>query len=163
MTPTPNGVEHQKTINMSTYTQIIYQIVFSTKNHEHTLATINRDELYRYVWGVLTKKDCHLYRIGSTTDHVHIVTHLHPSIALAPLVRDIKISSSGHIKTRQLFHRFDGWQDSYGAFTYSINERDRLIEYVKNQEQHHEIRTFKEEYIELLREHHIEFDEKYLW
>ena len=66
------------------------------------------------------------------------------------------------IKKDGVFEKFSGWQDGYGAFTYSIKEKDRLIEYVKNQEEHHKIKTFKEEYIELLKEHEIEFDEKYL-
>jgi REP element-mobilizing transposase RayT len=147
---------------MSTYTQIIYQIVFSTKYRERTLTKTNRDELFKYIWGLLKNKSCHLYRINGVEDHLHIVTHIHPSIALASLVKDIKLASSKHIKTNKLFKDFGGWQNGYGAFTYSMKEKDRLIEYVKNQEEHHRIKTFKEEYIELLREHGVEFEEKYL-
>lgn len=147
---------------MSTYTQIIYQIVFSTKYRERTLTKTNRDELFKYIWGLLKNKSCHLYRINGVEDHLHIVTHIHPSIALASLVKDIKLASSKHIKTNKLFKDFGGWQDGYGAFTYSMKEKDRLIEYVKNQEEHHRIKTFKEEYMELLREHGVEFEEKYL-
>ena len=147
---------------MSTYTQILYQIVFSTKYREPTLIKNNRDELFKYIWGVLKNKKCHLYRINGVEDHLHIVTHLHPSVSLSSLVKDIKVSSSLYIKEQNLFEEFTNWQDGYGAFTYSIKEKDRLIEYVKNQEEHHRIKTFKEEYIELLHEHGIEFDEKYL-
>ncbi|MBI2281831.1 MAG: IS200/IS605 family transposase [Bacteroidetes bacterium] len=147
---------------MSTYTQILYQIVFSTKNRECTLTKSHRDELFKYIWGVLKNKKCHLYRINGVEDHLHIVTHLHPSVSLSSLVKDIKVSSSLYIKEQNLFKKFTNWQDGYGAFTYSIKEKDRLIEYVKNQEEHHRIKTFKEEYIELLHEHGIEFDEKYL-
>lgn len=93
---------------------------------------------------------------------MHIITHLHPTISLASLVKDIKIASSEHIRKTELFTNFQGWQDGYGAFTYSIKEKDRLIEYVKNQEEHHKIKSFKEEYIELLKEHGVEYDEKYL-
>ena len=103
-----------------------------------------------------------LYRINGVEDHLHIVTHLHPSIALASLIKDIKLASTDYIKKDNLFKNFAGWQDGYGAFTYSIKEKDRLIEYVKNQEEHHKIKTFKEEYIELLKEHGIEYEEKYL-
>ena len=71
---------------MSTYTQILYQIVFSTWNREHSLDDKDRSELFKYIWGILKKKKCHLYRIGGVTDHIHIVTHLHPTIALASLV-----------------------------------------------------------------------------
>jgi len=147
---------------MSTYTQIIYQIVFSTKNREHTLEMKNQKEMYKYIWGILKNKKCHLYQIGGVTDHIHIVTHLHPTIALASLIKDIKLASSEYIKEKKFFVAFAGWQEGYAAFTYSIKEKDRLIEYVKNQDAHHLKKTFKEELIELLNEHEIEFDEKYL-
>jgi putative transposase len=147
---------------MTTYTQILYQILFSTKNRDKTLITENRKELFQYIYGIIKNKKCHLYRIGGVEDHLHIVTHLHPSVALASLVKDIKLASTELIKRNNLFLQFSGWQDGYGAFNYSIKERERLIEYVKNQEEHHKTKTFKEEYIELLKEHEIEFDEKYL-
>lgn len=147
---------------MSTYTQILYQIVFSTKSREQTLLKPNREELFKYIWGVLKNKNCHLYRIGGVADHLHIVIHIHPSISLASLVKDIKLSSSGYIKTNQLFPDFDGWQNGYGGFTYSFKDKDHLIEYVKHQEQHHKTVTFRDELIELLKEHGIEIDEKYL-
>ncbi|MEI6507895.1 MAG: IS200/IS605 family transposase [Bacteroidota bacterium] len=147
---------------MSTYTQIIYQIVFTTKNREHTLSSENRIELYKYIWGILKNKKCHLYQIGGIEDHIHILTHLHPSIALSSLIKDIKIGSSVFIKTQNLFPNFSGWQLGYGAFTYSIKEKDRLINYIKYQEIHHQKITFKDEYFELLSEHKIDFDEKYI-
>lgn len=147
---------------MSTYTQILYQVIFSTKQREQVLGKENRPELFKYIWGILDKKNCHLYRINGVEDHLHIVTHIHPSISLADLVKDIKIASSGLIKDKQLFKNFNGWQEGYGAFTYSIKEKDRLIEYVKNQEEHHKTISFLDEYKELLKEHEIEFDEKYL-
>ena len=95
-------------------------------------------------------------------DHLHIVTHLHPAVALADLVKDINVASSAYIKTQRLFEHFDGWQDGYAAFTYSIEAKDNLIEYVKNQEEHHKTKTFREELVELLKEHGVEYDEKYL-
>ena len=147
---------------MSTYTQILYQIVFSTKNRTHTLNTENRQELFRYIAGISKNKKCHLYQIGGVSDHIHIITHLHPAVALASLVKDIKLASSQYIKVKALFVEFEGWQDGYGAFTYSFKEKDRLIEYVKNQEVHHKKKTYKEELTDLLNEHGVEFDEKYL-
>lgn len=147
---------------MSTYTQILYQIVFGTKCREHTLTATSRPELFKYIWGILKEKKCHAYRINGVEDHLHIVTHLHPSIALASLIKDIKLASTDYIKNAGLFSKFGGWQDGYGAFTYSIKEKDRLIEYVKNQEEHHKRKSFKEEYIDLLNEHGVEFNEKYL-
>lgn len=147
---------------MSTYTQILYQIVYSTWNREPTLNTKNRDEIYKYIWGILKDKKCHLYRIGGISDHIHIITHLHPAISLASLVKDIKLAASDYIKNKNLFPCFSGWQQGYAAFTYAFKEKNGLIEYVKNQEAHHHVKTFKEELIDLLTEHGIEFDEKYL-
>jgi len=147
---------------MNTYTQILYQIVFTTKNHEKTLAEENLQELFKYIWGILKNKKCHLYRIGGISDHIHIVTHLHPLISLASIVKDIKVASSTYIRNNKLFPIFAGWQDDYGGFTYSYNTKDKLIEYVKNQEEHHKKKSFKEEFIELLNEHGIKFNEKYL-
>ncbi|MBI5218336.1 MAG: transposase [Bacteroidia bacterium] len=147
---------------MSTYTQILYQIIFGTYRHERTMSSENRAALYKYISGILKNKKCHLYQINGVENHLHIVTHLHPSIALADLVKDIKLASSKWIKENKIFSRFNGWQDGYGAFTYTIKEKDRLIAYVQNQEEHHRKKTFKEEYIELLKEQGIEYDEKYL-
>lgn len=152
----------QKKHTMSTYTQSLYQIVFSTKNRNRTLTKDNREELFRYIWGILKNQKCHLYRIGGVEDHIHIITHIHPSIAVSTLVKDLKLASSDYIKNQKLFPGFKAWQVGYGAFTYSISDKDRLVEYVKNQEAHHHIKTFNEELIELLNEHHIEFDEKYM-
>jgi REP element-mobilizing transposase RayT len=147
---------------MNTYTQILYQIVFTPKNHEHTLVSGNCEELYKYIAGILNNKKCHLYRIGGISDHIHIVAHLHPTVALASLVKDIKVASSEFVKRGRLFPGFSGWQDGYGAFTYNISEKNKLIEYVKNQEEHHKTKSFREEIIELLNEHGIIFNEKYI-
>ena len=146
---------------MSTYTQILYQIVFSTKYRERTMIKKERPELFKYIAGVLKNKDCHLYRINGVDDHLHIITDLHPSVALADLVKDIKLSSTKLIKEGNIFPNFGGWQDGYGGFTYHIDALDNLIEYVKNQEEHHRIKTYEDEFRELLKEHKIQFDEKY--
>lgn len=148
---------------MSTYTQLLYQIVFSTKHRKPALIKENRRQLYKYLWGILNNKNCHVYRINGIEDHVHIITHIHPTITISSLVKDLKTSSNRHIKKEQLFTDFTGWQDGYGAFSYSIKEKDRLIEYVKNQEAHHKAITFRDEYRALLQEHGIEFDEQYLF
>jgi len=94
-------------------------------------------------------------------DHLHIVTHLHPTVALSDLIKDIKVASSLKIKEAGWFKHFRSWQEGYGGFTYSIKEKDRLIEYVKNQEEHHKKISFRDEFIDLLNEYEIEFDEKY--
>ena len=148
---------------MSTYTQILYQIVFSTKNREKTLLESEREQLFTYIWGILKKKKCHLYRIGGVEDHLHIVTHIHPMVAPSMLIKDIKLASSKFIKNENIFPNFNGWQDGFGAFTYKYSAKDDLIEYVKNQVEHHKIINFKDEYITLLKENRIEFNERYLF
>jgi putative transposase len=147
---------------MSTYTQILYQIVFGTKNRTPCLKKQNREELFKYIYGILDNKKCHVYRINGVEDHLHIVTHIHPSIALADLVKDIKMASTEMIKETKLFPQFTGWQEGYGAFTYSIDRKEILIQYVINQEEHHRKKSFEEEYREILQKHKIEFNEKYL-
>jgi putative transposase len=147
---------------MSTFTQILYHIVFSTRNRERTLAKSGRAQLQAFIAGIIQNKKCHLYRIGSADEHLHIVTHLHPTVALAELVKDIKLASSKHIKSTNLFPGFSGWQNGYGGFTYSIKEKDRLIKYAMNQEEHHKTVGFDAEFKSLLEEHQIPFDEKYL-
>lgn len=147
---------------MATHTQILYQIVFSTKDRKNTLSKENRPTLFKYIWGVMEEKQCHLYRINGVENHIHIATHLHPSVTLSDLVKSIKVASALFIKEQGLFPRFNGWQEGYGAFTYSVDRKDTLIAYVKNQEPHHEKVSFKEEYIDLLKEHGIVFEERYL-
>jgi len=147
---------------MTTYTQILYQIVFGTKNREFTLVEEGREELFRYIWGILKQKKCLMYRIRGIEDHIHILTSLHPTIALSELLKDIKVSSSKFIKEAQIFPNFGSWQNGYGAFTYSYHAKDNLIEYIKNQKEHHKTISFLDEYKILLTEFNIEFDEKYL-
>jgi putative transposase len=148
---------------MSTYTQIIYQIVFSTKNKEATLSKGNRSKLFEYMTGILMNNKCHVYCINGVDNHIHIICQLHPSVGLSWLVKDIKLASSAFIKEKNLFLNFIGWQVGYSAFTYSIKEKEKLITYVKNQEEHHKRITYREEYIDLLNEHEIKFDERYLF
>ena len=148
---------------MSTYTQILYQIVFSSKNREKTMIESGQERLYGFIIGILKNKDCHLYRINGIEDHIHIATHIHPSVALASLVKDIKLAASDFIKDNKIFPCFNGWQVGYGAFTYSISAKENLIQYIINQKEHHKKLTFREEYIKLLKEHNIEFDERYLF
>ncbi len=147
---------------MSSYTQILYQIIFSTKNREKVLIEKNRTELFNYIWGVIKRKKSHLYRIGGIEDHIHILTHIHPTIALADIIKDIKVSSSLMIKEKNLFPKFNGWQIGYGAFTYSIDAKEKLIKYIINQPGHHKKETYIEEFKRILKEFGVKYDEKYL-
>jgi len=147
---------------MASYRQILYHLTFHTKNNEKVFQHFGNEELYKYIWGVLKNKNCKLYRINGTENHIHIACDLHPSVALANLIKDIKVASSVWIKAQKLYPRFSGWAEGYGAFTFSLKEKDAIIKYVMNQQEHHKKFDFQEEYIRLLKENGIEFDEKYL-
>lgn len=147
---------------MSTYTLILYHIVFSTKGSIPVLSKPNREEMFKYITGILQNKKCHLYAINGVEDHIHIATHIHPTIAPSDLVKDIKLASTELIKLKKLSPNFIGWQEGYGGFTCSYNQKDWLIDYVKNQEVHHHKENFIDEYKRLLEEFGVEFDVKYL-
>ena len=147
---------------MGTYTQILYHFVFSTKHREKTLVPDQKKRLFAYIHQLLTNKNCHLYRINGVEDHIHILTHVHPSLAVSSLMKDIKLASSEFILKERIFPKFNGWQDGYGAFTETVKAKNRLIKYIKNQEEHHKKITFIDEYITILKEYEIEFDPKYL-
>ncbi len=147
---------------MSTYTQICYHIVFSTKNRQPVLTPARREDLFRYIWGIINNHEGHLYRINGVEDHVHILSDLHPTVCLADLVKAIKTGSSKWIKENGIFPEFGHWQDGYGAFTQSPPDKDAVIEYIKRQEEHHRCTSFVDEYRELLKRAGIEFDERYL-
>lgn len=147
---------------MSTYRQIFYQIVFSTKNREATLNEDHAETLYKYIRGIIDERHCKLYRIGGREDHLHIFSDLHPSISLADFVKEIKQGSANWMKRSGFFPKFDKWQDGYGAFTCSIKEKQRGINDIKKQKEHHQTESFYEEYKRLLTENGIAFEEKYL-
>lgn len=147
---------------MSTHTQILYQVVFSTKYRRPTLKKEDRPQLFKLIWGLLKNKRCHLYRINGVEDHIHIVFSLHPSVSLASLVKDIKLSASAYIIETGIFPGFGGWQEGYGAFTYSVEAKRNLIRYVMNQEEHHRKKSSMEEYVSLLEAHQVEYNKEYL-
>jgi putative transposase len=153
---------HKIDFPMSTFTQIVYQIVFGTRMRLPSLQKQGREELFAYITGILKNKSCHSYRVGGVDDHLHIVCSLNPNVTLASLIKDIKLGTTDMIKRTKLFPHFGGWQEGYGAFTYSLEAKDNLIDYVENQETHHRKESFRDEFIRLLKEHKIEFDEKYL-
>lgn len=144
------------------YRQIFYQIVFTTKYRKPSLNLENDAELYKYIWGIIKNNKCKLYRINGMPDHIHIFTDLHPTVCLSDLVKDIKVASNLWMKKSGLFPEFEEWQESYSAFTYSVREKDMIINYIKNQKEHHKTESFEQEIRRLLKENEIEFDEKYL-
>lgn len=147
---------------MSTYKQILYHVVFGTKNRQRTLVPEFDKELYKYIWGIVAKQNCTLYQINGIEDHIHILSDLHPSVALSDFIKDIKVASSIWLKDSGKFPEFEAWQIGYGAFTCSVREKPIITEYIKNQKAHHGKEDFYDEYKRLLIENEIEFEEKYL-
>jgi REP element-mobilizing transposase RayT len=148
---------------MSAYRQILYHIVFRTKYNEKAINKVHASELYKYIWGIIKNKKCVLFRINGMEDHIHILSDLHPSIALADFIKDIKVSSSKWIKESGLFPNFRGWGVKYCALTYSYKEREHIINYIKNQQEHHKNESFQDEVRRLFKEHGISLDEKWFW
>ncbi len=148
---------------MSTYTQILYQIVFGSKDYTNFLISENQGILYGYIVGMLNKRNCHPYQVGGYGNHVHIVTHLSPTVSLSYLVREIKKATHEMmVREKRSFQLFPGWQVGYGAFTYHISMKPVLISYVLNQAKHHRGVTFRDELIQLLNDNLVEFNEEYL-
>src|SRR5688500_15348644 len=112
---------------MSTFRQIYYQVVFSTKSRENTIAEQYEQELYKYIWGIINNLKCKLYRMNSVPDHVHIFSDLHPTLCLSDYVKTIKVASNTWMTEKGKFPLFKGWQDGYGAFTYSAKDKDMMI------------------------------------
>ena len=149
---------------MSTYTQFLYQLVFGSKDHSAFLSSKNREILFAYIAGILKNKSCHSYIVGGAVNHIHIITHIHPTICPASLNKDIKEATHAMIcRERSLFQNFPGWQVGYSGFTYHISSKQPLIKYVMNQEEHHKSVSFKDELISMLKENDIEYKEEYLF
>ncbi len=107
-------------------------------------------------------KKCFVYRVGGYNNHIHILISLHPTLSLSSLVKDIKLSSASFILEKKIFPYFRGWNEGYGAFTYTPEAIPDLIKYIKNQEEHHKKENPFEETKRLLREFNVEFEEKYI-
>ena len=146
---------------MSSYRQLLYHFVFRTKNSRPTIKQDHVNELYAYITGIIVNKNSHLYCINGVENHLHILTDLQPSIAPMVFIKEVKVSSSMWMKRNDLFPLFDGWSVGYGSFTCSYKDLGRLIEYVKNQQEHHKKVTFEDEYRSLLIESGIKIDDRF--
>jgi putative transposase len=145
----------------STHLSLHYHIVFGTKNHEPTIQPEWRGALHAYLGGIIRTANGFPESIGGVADHVHLLIGLRATHCLADVLRDLKAVSSGWIHDEIGAPRF-GWQEGYGAFTVSPSQRETVRRYIEQQPEHHRTRTFREEYLELLRRSGVEFDERYL-
>lgn len=147
----------------NTYSQIYIQIVFAVRGRENLIAKENREELHKFITGIVSNREQKLLAIFAMPDHVHILIGIKPNITISDLVRDIKSGSSKFINDSKWINGKFNWQEGYGAFSYSKSQLDNVIKYILNQESHHKKQTFKEEYISFLEKFEIEYDEIYLF
>lgn len=146
----------------NTFSQIYLHIIFSVKDRERLIKVSYRTELYKYISQIVINKGQKLIVINGTEDHLHLVISINPNLSCSELVKSIKISSTKWINEKGFLRTKFQWQEGFGVFSYSKSQMNTLIDYVNNQEEHHKRKTFKEEYIELLKKFEIEFDEKYV-
>jgi REP element-mobilizing transposase RayT len=147
----------------NTYTQIYIHVVFAVQGRQNLLRKENKEELHKYITGIIRNKKQKLIAINSMPDHVHILIGLKPSIALSDLVRDIKNNSSTFINEKKWVRGKFNWQEGFGAFSYGHSQLDVVIAYIQNQEKRHARQSFKEEYLGLLKKFQIEYDERYVF
>ena len=147
----------------NTYTQIHIQVVFGVKYRKGLIDKSWKEELYKYITGILQNHGHKMICINGTQDHVHILFGFRPTQALSDLVKYIKQSSSVWINDQSLTKQHFAWQGGFGAFSYSKSHLSNVINYINNQEEHHRKKSFHEEYIEFLDAFEIEYDLRYIF
>ena len=145
------------------FTQLYGHLVFAVKYRERLLTKEIRDELFKYISGIISNRKHKVIIINGMTDHIHILIGLNPNDKISDLVACVKRESSSFVNEKKFFRGKFHWQDGYGAFSYSRSQLDVIYKYLANQEAHHKKSTFREEYVELLMRFEIKFEEKYLF
>jgi putative transposase len=146
-----------------TYTQIYIQVVFAVKGRENLIGKAWKDDLHKYIAGIIKGKEQKSIIVNGMPDHIHAFIGLKPSLSISDLVRDVKNNSSKFINENRLVKGKFSWQEGYGAFSYSHSQIENVYNYILNQEIHHRAKSFKEEYLEFLKKFEIEHNEKYLF
>ena len=149
---------------MSTHQQLLYHIVFSTKNRKPMLERESfRESVFAYLAGTSKALGGFALIVGGYIDHVHLLVRIPAKIALANFVGELKANCSKHINQTSGHNLKFGWQDGYGAFTVSPSQKQWVYRYIGNQMEHHSAETFEREYIQLLEAHGVEYDRKYVF
>ena len=143
------------------YTKSHYHIVFRTYKSEQTIPEEHERELYAYIFGIARNLNCQTYRIGGMPDHIHIFVSLPSTLSLASFVQRVKTASSKWLKINPHFQDFRGWGHEYGGFSYNLRDKNKIINYILRQKEHHRQTTFAEEYRAFLEENGISIDERY--
>ncbi|WPR72310.1 IS200/IS605 family transposase [Flavobacterium sp. NG2] len=147
----------------NTYSQIYIHIVFAVKGRQNLISKNWKDELYKYITGIVTNEGQKLIAINGMPDHVHILIGLKPDKSLSDLVRSIKANSSRFINDKKWINGKFEWQTGFGAFSYNHSQLTNVINYIQNQEEHHKKKTFKEEYVDFLKAFDIDYNNLYLF
>ena len=147
----------------NTYSQLYVQIVFAVKYRQNLISKNNREELYKYITGIVQNKGQKMLAIFCMPDHIHIFVNIKPSISISDLVRDIKANSTKFINDNNLVKGKFSWQEGFGSFSYSKSHIVNVANYILNQEEHHRVKTFKEEYLDFLQKFEVDYNEKYLF
>ena len=148
---------------MSTFTNLLFHIIYSTKYRKPTIHTEWQDDLYGYIGGIVRDQKGKLLKIGGVEDHVHLLAKVGPTIAISDVLRKIKSNSSKWINERSDVSRKFEWQSGYAAFSVSESKLPAVSEYIANQAEHHRKKTFEEELLAILKKHNIEFDMRYVF
>ncbi len=147
----------------NTYTQLYIQIVFAVK-HRHALISLSwKERLHKYITGIVQNQGNKMIAINTMPNHGHIFIGMKPDIALSDLVRDVKRDSTNFVNHEVLPNGKFGWQEGFGAFSYSHSQIDAVVKYIMNQEEHHRRKTFREEYETLLKKCNVAYDNRYLF
>lgn len=147
----------------NTYSQIYIHIIFAVAGRQNLISTTIREDLQKFITGIVKNRDQKLLAIFCMPDHTHILIGMKPSICISDLVRDIKAGSSKYINDNRMVRGKFNWQEVFGAFSYSKSQINKVVNYIINQENHHKRSKFKEEYIKPLKKFEIDFEEKYLF
>lgn len=146
-----------------TFTQMYVQLVFAVKNRDAVLTKEIRKRVFEYISGIISNLKHKSIIVNGTSNHVHILLGLNPTISISDTVHDIKRSSSLFINKEKLCAGKFSWQEGYGGFTYSRSQINNIYKYIENQESHHKKKTFHKEYFDILTKHKVEFDQKFLF
>ena len=147
----------------NTYSQIYIQVVFAVEGRQCLIRPEKKEELHKYMTGIISERDQKLLAIYCMADHTHILIGLKPSMALSDLMRDIKNGSSNFInRNRWVMGRFS-WQEGFGAFSYSHSQISRVIHYIRRQPEHHAQKSFRQEYVQFLKRFEIEHEERFIF
>ena len=146
-----------------THTNLLYHLVFSTKQRLPMISAALAAELYPYLGGGVRGEGGILLEVGEMPDHIHLLLKLKPTIAVSDFLRQLKANSSKWINDEKFKIHKVGWQDGYGAFTVSRSQVSVVSEYIRGQKEHHAKQNFKMEYVELLNRNEVEYEDQYLW